>query len=127
MLITPTLDGNAIFGSAVRIRVMPAPVSYQYDAFCGVDGLLALYLGSRGRTFEISGVFVDTDPLALCADISNLATYADGAARTLVDTMGGTWPNVIFDGAIREDPQGPHPTTGGNWCISYSTTFRGLS
>ena len=127
MLYLPTYGGSPIFGTAVRIRHNPNPSAQQIDAFFGQTGQLGLFGGGRGRMFLIQGVFVEETVADIGADLGNIMSYQDGIARSLSDTMGRTWSNVIFEGQLQEDPAGPVAGAGGVWVMSYKMSMRGLS
>lgn len=122
----PTLDGNTVFGTACHVAHAPNRAAVQRDAFPGINGEAALFLGSRGRTFAITGLFVGENLSSVIAAEGLLLTYADGIARTFTDTQGRSWPNVIFEGEYRPSPEGPKPTDFG-WCLPYQCTLHGLS
>ena len=67
-LFTPTYGGVPIFGLAVKIEMIPNQAAQQSEAFFGVPGMLSVYGGSRGRTFQVSGVLYDVDLTTLNAD-----------------------------------------------------------
>jgi len=108
------------------MQVLMNPTAQQLDQFFGVSGNLALFGGTRGRVFAIAGVFQELDIPTLNADEAGIRSYADGVARTLVDTRGRIWSNVIFTGDYVPDPMGPRPTDGG-WAVAYRMTMRGLT
>ena len=88
-------------------------------------------LASRGRQFLINGVLTgfDIPTIVALADVFQAGvpgSLADGIARTLTDTLGRTWANVVSTGHFEPDPSGPHPTPDG-WMLAYRTIFRGLS
>jgi hypothetical protein len=134
-LFTPTYGGVPIFGIAVQIQQIPMTAAHQSEAFFGVPGLLSVFGGSRGRTFQVSGVLYDVDLTTLNAD-ENVFTpgvsgsVADGIARTLFDTRGRTWANVVYLGEFQPDPMGPRPAVwagSGGWALPYRAVFHGLS
>jgi len=134
-IYTPTYGGIPIFGLAVHIEQVPQPAAQQLDAFFGVPGMLSLFGGTRGRTFQISGVLYDIDLLSLNTD-EDLFTpgvsgsLADGIARVLFDTRGRSWANVIYLGQFQPDPNGPRPGVWGKsdgWVLPYRAVFHGLS
>ena len=48
-------------------------------------------------------------------------SLADGLARSLFDTRGRTWANVVYLGEFQPDPMGPRPAVGagsGGWCAA---------
>jgi hypothetical protein len=134
-LYTPTYGGIPIFGLAVHIEQVPAQSAQQLEAFFGVPGLMSVFGGSRGRTFQVSGVLYDESLVLLNAD-ENIFTpgvsgsMADGIARTLFDTRGRSWANVVYLGQFQPDPMGPRPAVwsgSGGWALPYRAVFHGLS
>jgi hypothetical protein len=126
MYFTPSYNGAPIFGLVTSMQHVPNATAQQIDAFFGVSGNLALFGGARGRVFLIAGTLHEFDIPTLNADEAIIMSFADGIARTLVDTRGRAWSNVIFKGEYTPDPGGPHPT-GGGWCVSYHCVFQGLA
>ena len=122
-----TLDGNAIFGTAVNVIHSPRPNAQQINQFFGVDGQQTLFGGTRGRTFTISGVLSATTILSLNAAEASLLSFADGLTHTLVDNRGRVWPNVVFRGEYSPSPMGPRPLAGGGWCLPYRLVMEGLT
>jgi hypothetical protein len=122
-----TLDGNPIFGYAVRVQHTPHPNSQQINEFFGVNGLQTLFGGTRGRTFLISGVLSAPDIPILNAVEATLLSYADGLPHTLVDNRGRTWFNVIFGGVYVPCATGPCPVANGGWCLPYRLVMTGLT
>jgi hypothetical protein len=134
-LFTPTYGGVPIFGQAVHIEQVPMQAAQQVEAFFGVPGMLSVFGGTRGRTFQVSGVLFDVDLPSLNADEDIFTpgvngSVADGIARPLADTRGRTWANVVYIGEFQPDPMGPRPAvwagTGG-WALPYRAVFHGLS
>ena len=134
-IYTPTFGGIPIFGVAVHIEQVPAQSAQQVEAFFGVPGVLSVFGGHRGRSFQISGVLFDVDLESLNND-ENFFTpgvtgsMADGIARTLFDTRGRSWANVVFLGQFQPDPMGPRPAVGaagGGYALPYKAVFHGLS
>jgi hypothetical protein len=135
MIYTPTYGGVPMFGLAVQIQEVPAASAAQMEAFFGIPGMLSVFGGSRGRSFQVSGVLFDVDIPTLNSD-EDLFTpgvsgsMADGIARPLFDTRGRTWANVIYLGEYQPDPMGPRPAAWGNgsgWALPYRAVFHGLS
>jgi hypothetical protein len=122
-----TLDGNAIFGTAVIVVHNPHPNAQQISQFFGINGQQTLFGGTRGRSFRISGVLSASTMSALNAAESTLLSYADGLTHTLVDNRGRIWPNVIFRGEYAPSSSGPRPLAGGGWCLPYRLVMEGLT
>lgn len=124
--MNPSIGGALIFGTACHVVHLPHPVAQQKNGFFGVTGMTSLFGGGRGRVFEVTGVFVGPDLPTVIAAEAALLTYADGVARTFVDTQGRTWPNVIFEGEYQPDSDGPKNTDFG-WCLPYRCVLHGLT
>jgi hypothetical protein len=121
-----SFGGVDIFGAAVHIQHIPRANAHQVDSFFGVDGNVTLFGGTRGRIFEVTGVLVGADIPGLLAAEALLLSYADGIARTLVDPIGRTFPNVYFQGEYVPSSEGPMWTDRGV-CIPYRAVFYGLT
>jgi hypothetical protein len=120
-----TFDGANIFGAAVQFQHLANPTAQQMNTFFGVSGTQTLYGGGRGRMFLVRGVLLGATTADLNAAESALLSYADGVARTLVDSRGRVWPNVLFRGEFQPDPRGPYATRSG-WALPYRAVFHGL-
>lgn len=130
---TPTLDGNAIFGLAVRMQHTVRPAAYSLREFFGINGYFSNFGGKRGRLFTVEGVLIGADIPALNFNEGVFETYVDGNAHELYDTRGRLWDNVIFEGDFQTHPQGPRPLAGyyngdgSQWlALPYKAAFLGL-
>jgi hypothetical protein len=126
VIFTPTYGGVPMFGLVTKMVHAANPCVRQIDAFFGVPGNISLFGGSRGRTFMIQGVLNDVSIGAINADEALIHSFADGIARTLFDTRGQTFSNVIFLDEFQPDPMGPRPTDVG-WCLPYRLVMHGLT
>lgn len=129
MLYVPTYDGSAIFGSCCKVQMIASANAQQVDAFFGLSGTRTLYGGGRGRIFTISGVLFESDIATLNDDEDLIMTYADGIARTFVDSRGRAWPQVIFKGEFSPDPIGPRPAVfngSSGWALPFKCVLYGL-
>ena len=98
-----TLDGSAVFGSAVTMQTADNPRAQQQNAFFGLSGLESLDGGLRGRVTAVRGRLSGSSAGGLAAAEDALRAFNDGAVHTLVDTLGTTWVNVKLDNF---EPQG---------------------
>lgn len=121
-----SFGGVDIFGAAVHIQNIPRSNAHQVNSFFGVNGNVTLFGGTRGRVFEVTGVLIGSDIPDLLAAEALLLSYADGIARTLVDPVGRTFPNVYFRGEYLPSPEGPKWTDRGV-CLPYHALFHGLT
>lgn len=125
-----TLDGQFVFGAAVRIAHTPHPNSHQIVSFPGLNGQASSYMGSRGRLFVVDGCFFgDTAYDCIQAEYV-MRTFADGQGHELVDTFDRAWAPVIFRGDIQTEG-GPKPGSVGGygyaWVWKYRLVLEGLS
>ena len=118
-----TFGGDAIFGRSVVITVLPNPNEVQRTAFPGVGGTFQMTFGSRGRRFLVRGLLFGTDYTALMTARDHFLSYADGVARVLVDTIGYSWPMVVFNGDFRP---GRYRTNSAGVFLEYDAVFEGL-
>lgn len=127
-MATAYLDGSAVFGIAVRVQHVPHASAQQVSSFFGVSGTQMIFGGTRGRTFMIQGVLVGDTVADVTAAESTLLDYDDGIGRVLTDTLGRSWPAVVFTGQYQPDPTGPQVLCDGNgsWCLSYKAVFTSL-
>jgi hypothetical protein len=123
---TPSYGGQPIFGLVTSMQSIDNPAANQADSFFGVGGTVNLFGGTRGRLFQISGVFEEEDIPGLNSDEAVIRSFIDGIARTLIDTRGRSWSFVIFKGEYQPDPMGPRPSVQG-WCLPYKMVMHGLS
>jgi hypothetical protein len=96
----PTLDGVPIFGLVTKFTPEFREAAVQENSFFGQDGIVALWGGKRGAVFHIEGVFQESSPLAIAADISAINSFAGQGLHQLIDTSGVTWNNILFKGRI---------------------------
>lgn len=124
--MNPMFGGEYLFGTACHVVHAPHATAEQQASFFGVTGMTSLFGGGRGRVFEVSGLFVGSDLAAVFGGESALLSFADGIARTFIDTQGRAWPNVIFKGEYTPSPDGPKATDFG-WCLPYRCILHGLT
>src|SRR5437868_5714906 len=101
--------GINLFGTAVSMTTADNPRENQLNAFFGLGGLESLDGGMRGRNTHATGLLFGASALILLAAKSQFRSFHDGVTRTLVDTMGGVWPNVSLvsfqpKGRVRQSP-----------------------
>lgn len=129
-MFIPTWDGNAMFGEAVKMVEIPNAAAYQAAAFFGAEGVLSTYAGTRGRIFQVEGLFTGTSPSDVIAIRYAWNAYIGAPGTTLVDTMGIAWYPVIFRGEIQVEAGGPKPAAtagGGSWALPYKLVLQGLA
>lgn len=117
-----TYGGSAIFGAAVRILPSMAGIRVKRSGFFGLEGIFQIYGGGAGGTITVDGILYSATPDGVDTLLTTFQSYADGVARTLVDTTGTSWPNVVLDTVI---PTGQRYVNGitGNYELPYKATF----
>lgn len=95
-MTNPTFGGFAIFGRSVRVRTLKDPSAEQINHFFGLDGAERVHGGLVGRHSFVQGVLRGLTSGDLATARLLIEGYDDGIARTLVDTLGITWTNVVF-------------------------------
>jgi hypothetical protein len=110
----PTFDGNALFGYDVQMITSSGEPSIQRTAYPGVSGQELLYLGSRGRFTQATGILKGSTPAAVAILEGVIRDYREsGIVATLTTTQGETFPNcVIWD----YKPQPPLLATSDGVC-----------
>src|SRR4051794_12326191 len=103
--------GVNIFGSAVSMVTSDNPREKQLNAFFGLSGLESLDGGLRGRSTSVTGLLVGGSPSQLASAEVLFRSFNDGAARTLIDTLGLIWASVKLEsfqpiGRVRRSPGG---------------------
>jgi hypothetical protein len=128
MATVASYAGQSIFGYAVNIVHIPNPTIQQNNSFFGINGMMTIYGGSRGRRFDVTGLFWEPDALSVRVfDETLMQSFADGIPRTLVDSYGYAWPNVIFQGELQLGRVSFNPNGLGGVAIEYKATFHGLT
>lgn len=122
-----TLDGQNVFGAAVKVTHAPNANAHQIAEFFGVDGVLSSFGGGRGRTFMVEGLFYGETIEACIAAEAVMRSFADGIGHVLVDNLGRPWEPVIFKGDIQNSPQGPRFGSLGLWYWPYKLVLMGLA
>lgn len=93
----PTYGGLAIFGPAPALKPAAAPAAYQFNEYPGVNGVEALFLGTRGGRTEVEGVLVGVNRADLDAQEAVWRTLqGSGVARTLTTDAGRTFLQVLL-------------------------------
>lgn len=125
--MTPTYGNLPIFGYAVHITPVVNPNASQIAAFFGVEGVQSLDGGMRGRVFQVEGIIAGQSTAAVVAAGASLESLANGVARTLVDTSGFAWANVVYRNEFSWISGFLWSPTVGAWTRRYRCLFHGLT
>ncbi|MEO6809149.1 MAG: hypothetical protein ABI353_08540 [Isosphaeraceae bacterium] len=93
----PTYGGLAIFGPAPVLRPSASPAAFQFNEYPGVNGVEALFLGTRGGRTEVEGILVGSDR----TDLDNQEAFwrtlqGSGIARVLTTDAGRAFLQVLL-------------------------------
>jgi len=98
-------DGQRLFGSG------PHSVTAQSwrrqvieRGFAGLNGLISIDLGRRGREIKQTGRLAATSMAALKKMMDGISVYIDGQCYSLVDQDGTEYTNVRMDSFDMSDP-----------------------
>ncbi len=91
-----SFDGVFIFGDSVRMVIPEAQRVAQVNHFFGLSGAELLDGGFRERITSVSGILSGINAAAVADVRDTFRSYVDNIARTLVDTTGAVWPDVVM-------------------------------
>lgn len=96
--MSATLDGQSLFDEQ-HIEIEPESVSRASieRTVPGLDGVLSIDLGGRGRKIKQIGVLRAKSRLQMDDRISAISTYMDGDMHTLVTDSGKEFDNLRMD------------------------------
>ncbi len=123
-----TFDGGLYLGVAVRVEHVPNATAVMISEFFGIQGQLALFGGTRGRTLLVTGVLVASTIAGLNAleEVWGGEQFNDGNVHTLIDDRGRVFENLIYTGQFQPSADGPKAMWNG-WLIPYRIAFQGLT
>ena len=92
------LDGKNIFGHGDHtLQVGSWGRETMERRFAGVDGMVSVDLGRRGRKLKQRGWLTAASKAALQKRCEEISAYIDGQAYELVDTNGTVYAKVRMD------------------------------
>ncbi len=93
-----TLDGQRLFDEQqLEIESGPAGRDSIERKIAGLDGVLSIDLGGRGRLIKQSGLLAGQSRLQVNRRIDAISAYMDGAAHTLITSDGEKFENLRMD------------------------------
>jgi hypothetical protein len=98
-------DSQRLFGSGLH-SVIPQSWRRQVveRGFAGLNGLISIDLGRRGRKIKQTGRLAATSMTALKKMMDGISGYIDGQCYSLVDQNGIEYANVRMDSFDTSDP-----------------------
>lgn len=96
--MSTTLDGQGLFDEQ-QLEVEPGSVSRDLieKTMPGLDGVLSIDLGGRGRKIKQSGVLRAKSRSQMESRISTISAYIDGGTHTLITSSGEQFNNLRMD------------------------------
>ena len=95
---TILFNGERLFGGGQHLVLA---MSWRRESvergFAGLDGVLSIDLGMRGRTLKQRGRLSAGSVVAMAELTDDISSYIDGQAYTLVDQNGISYGNVRMD------------------------------
>ena len=88
--------------------------------FAGLDGVLSIDLGMRGRKLKQKGRLVANSATALVKQINTITSYINGKTYTLLDQNGTSYANVRMDNFNPLEPVGKASQTRCEYEIIYT-------
>jgi len=93
-----TLDGQVLFDEhQLQIKLDSISRDLVERAVPGLDGVLSIDLGGRGRKIEQRGVLRAKSRSQLDSKISAISTYLDGNTHKLLTNSGEEFDNLRMD------------------------------
>jgi len=121
--MSTTLDGQILFDEQ-QLEIELGSISRDSieKAVRGLDGVLSIDLGERGREIKQKGVLRATSRSQMDERISAISVYMDGDTHTLVTNSGEEFDNLRMDGfKVTKERTG-----GGGVVIDYEIVYTQL-
>jgi hypothetical protein len=93
-----TLDNQRIFGDDVQvIKVESLRRSFAESSAAGLNGVISIDLGSRGRKIKQTGHLRARSIVELSDKIAVIETFLNGRTHALLSTNDGSYENLRMD------------------------------
>jgi len=121
---TIRFDDRKLFGSGQHtVQALSWRRESMERGFAGLDGVVSVDLGLRGRKLKQYGYLTAGSITSLIGLIEEISAYINGQAYDLVDQNGVSYPNVRMDSFTLLGP-----ITGGNQaCCEYEIVYTQLN
>jgi hypothetical protein len=121
--MSTTLDGQRLFDEQqLEIEVGSLERDSVGRVMSGLDGVLSIDMGSRGRKIKQSGLLQAKSLTQMNDKINAISAYMDGKTHKLVTNSGGEFDNLRMD-TFRVSKERP---SGANVCCDYEIIYRQL-
>jgi len=92
-----SLDGQGLFDEPVTIEAESAGRESIERSAAGLDGVVSIDLGGRGRKIRQKGELRARSKTELNSRVEAISALMDGDAHTLVSSQGETFENLRID------------------------------
>ncbi len=121
--MSATLDGQNLFDEqALKIERGSVGRDSIEKTVSGLDGVLSIDLGGRGRRIKQRGVLRAKSRSQMDDRISAISAYIDGDTHTLVISNGEEFDNVRMDAFKATEEK----TSGSGLCCDYEIVYTQL-
>jgi len=119
-----TLDGQVLFDSQdLEIRALSFRRAFLERTIAGVDGVLSIDLGKRGRKVRQSGLLRSASRSQMEQRLKAISAFMDGAAHVLVTSSGEQqFDNLRMDSFEVSETR----ASGGGVVVDYEIVYRQL-
>lgn len=121
--MSTTLDGQSLFDEQ-QLEVEPGSISRDSmeKTMSGLDGVLSIDLGGRGRKIKQSGVLRARSRSQMGSRISVISAYIDGDTHILITNGGEQFNNLRMD-VFKVSKE---RTSGGGVAVDYEIIYTQL-
>lgn len=121
--MSTTLDGQRLFDEQqLEIEVGSLRRDSIERTISGLDGVLSIDMGGRGRKIKQSGLLQAKSLAQMNDRIGTISAYADGKTHKLVTSSGKEFDNLRMD-MFRVSKERP---SGAGLCCDYEIVYRQL-
>jgi hypothetical protein len=119
-----TLDGIVLFGDGeTEIEVGSVARESVERAVVGLDGVMSIDLGGRGRKIRQKGEIRARSRAELQGKVEEISSFIDGDTHTLTVSQGETFENVRIDSVSVKNER----DSGGGVVADYEVIYRQLT
>jgi hypothetical protein len=119
-----SLDGSILFdGHGLEIELSSIGRESKEKSVPGLDGVISVDLGNRGRKVKQRGILRARSLSELQVKIDAIEAYIDGEAHTLVTEKHGELSNLRMDSFTAKGRR----TSGGGVSVGYEIVYRQLA
>ena len=118
-----TLDSQNLFSNEeLKVRQESIERDLSERSVAGLDGILSVDLGQRGKAITQTGVLRAASRNELDNKIDTISAYMDGDTHSLKTNQGQTFSNLRMD--VFKTTK--HRTSGNSVCCNYEIIYKQL-